>query len=143
MPRQEYPVISLFSGALGLDLGLESAGFRLRVAVECNRFAAATIKRNRPDVELIERRIEEVTTSALAPSLSPGALPGVTLPSFWNAGLSLARPSSVVSFRGASSSATLVVPPFEATSTGTITLTNVNGATSTVAVNGYGRVVEE
>lgn len=30
-----------------------------------------------------------------------------------------------------------------ATATGTITLTNVNGATSTVAVNGYGRVVEE
>ncbi|HJV32868.1 MAG TPA: hypothetical protein VJ694_02465 [Patescibacteria group bacterium] len=30
-----------------------------------------------------------------------------------------------------------------ATSTGAITLTNLNGATSTVAINAYGRVVEE
>ena len=52
MPQRDLPVISLFSGALGLDLGLEAAGFRVRVAVECNRFAAETIRKNRPDVAL-------------------------------------------------------------------------------------------
>ncbi len=56
-------VISLFSGALGLDLGLEGAGFRLAVAVECNRFAAATIRKNRPRLPLIQQHIEKVKTA--------------------------------------------------------------------------------
>jgi len=40
-------LISLFSGALGLDLGLEKAGFVLKAAVECNQFAIQTIKNNK------------------------------------------------------------------------------------------------
>ena len=40
-------LISLFSGALGLDLGFEQAGFVLRAAVECNQFAIQTIKDNK------------------------------------------------------------------------------------------------
>src|SRR5438045_4955185 len=63
IPR--LPIISLFSGALGLDLGLEQAGFQIRVAVECNRFAAATIRRNRPDIPIIEQKIEQVTTEEI------------------------------------------------------------------------------
>lgn len=58
-------VISLFSGALGLDLGLEGAGFRLAVAVECNRFAAETIRKNRPRLPLIQEHIEKVTTATI------------------------------------------------------------------------------
>ncbi len=58
-------VISLFSGALGLDLGLEQAGFELRVAVECNRFAVDTIKVNRPQLPIVEKRIEETTTAEI------------------------------------------------------------------------------
>lgn len=66
MKRADRPaVISLFSGALGLDLGLERAGFETRVAVECNRFAAETIRRNRPDIPVIERKIETVTTEEI------------------------------------------------------------------------------
>ena len=41
-----------------------------------------------------------------APSLRPEALPAVTVPFFRNAGLSLAKPSNVVSGRGCSSVAT-------------------------------------
>jgi len=59
---RELPVISLFSGAMGLDLGMERAGFTVRVAVENNAHAAATIRRNRPDVKVIERSIEKVST---------------------------------------------------------------------------------
>ena len=68
------PVISLFSGAMGLDLGLERAGFRVAVALECNPFAVATIRANRPDLPLIARRIEEVTTAEIleAAGLKPG-----------------------------------------------------------------------
>jgi DNA (cytosine-5)-methyltransferase 1 len=65
MNRRGLSVISLFSGAMGLDLGLEQAGFQVRVAVECNKYAAETIRRNRPDVPIIERRIEDVTTAEI------------------------------------------------------------------------------
>src|SRR5438270_63639 len=44
-----------------------------------------------------------VTVNAAAPSLVPGALPAVTVPSFLNAGFSFARASIVVSSRGDSS----------------------------------------
>jgi DNA (cytosine-5)-methyltransferase 1 len=40
--------ISLFSGAGGLDLGAEQAGYRVAVAVECDRDAAATMEKNFP-----------------------------------------------------------------------------------------------
>ncbi len=39
-------VVSLFSGALGLDLGLERAGFDLRYAIECDPSAQKTIAFN-------------------------------------------------------------------------------------------------
>ena len=39
-------LISLYSGALGLDLGLEKAGFVLKAAVECDQIAIQTIKKN-------------------------------------------------------------------------------------------------
>ena len=53
-------VISLFSGALGLDRGLESQGFKLKVALEADPWAVKTIKANRPRVPVIDRRIEDV-----------------------------------------------------------------------------------
>lgn len=74
MPAKQRPLISLFSGALGLDLGLEQSGFQIRAAVECNRFAAETIKKNRPHIPVIDRRIEDVTTDEIlkAAELEPG-----------------------------------------------------------------------
>jgi len=44
--RARRELISFFSGALGLDLGLEKTGFALKAAVECDRFAVETIKKN-------------------------------------------------------------------------------------------------
>ena len=65
MSQRPLPIISLFSGALGLDLGLERAGFMVRVAVESNKHAVNTIRRNRPDIHVIDRRIEDVTTDEI------------------------------------------------------------------------------
>ncbi len=59
------PVISLFSGAMGLDLGLEEAGFKIVLALECDEKAVETIRLNRPDLPVIHRRIEEVTTAEI------------------------------------------------------------------------------
>jgi DNA (cytosine-5)-methyltransferase 1 len=72
--NKQLPVISLFSGALGLDIGLEKAGFQIRVAVECNRYAVETIRRNRPDITVIDRKLEDVTSEEIleAAGLRPG-----------------------------------------------------------------------
>jgi DNA (cytosine-5)-methyltransferase 1 len=41
-----YPVVSLFSGAMGLDIGLEQAGLRTVVAQDIDRWCIETIRRN-------------------------------------------------------------------------------------------------
>lgn len=41
-----YPVVSLFSGAMGLDLGLEAAGLRTVVAQDIDPWCVETIRRN-------------------------------------------------------------------------------------------------
>lgn len=58
-------VISLFSGAMGLDVGLEEEGFNIRVCVENDSDAVATIKRNRPDLPVIDRSVEVVSGEEL------------------------------------------------------------------------------
>src|SRR3989338_4811415 len=48
--KDKYPAISLFSGAFGLDLGLEKAGFAIKVCVEKDKQCCATILKNRPGI---------------------------------------------------------------------------------------------
>jgi DNA (cytosine-5)-methyltransferase 1 len=55
-------IISLFSGALGLDLGLEDAGLKIAVAVEKNPTAVKTIKLNRK-LPVIDDTIEDVSAA--------------------------------------------------------------------------------
>lgn len=62
----DRPIISLFSGAMGLDLGLEAAGMRTAVAVEKNPIAVKTIQHNkREKLPVIQRQIEDVTTAEI------------------------------------------------------------------------------
>ena len=46
--------LSFFSGAMGLDLGIEKAGFNILLACESDRFCQQTIAINRPDVALLK-----------------------------------------------------------------------------------------
>jgi DNA (cytosine-5)-methyltransferase 1 len=51
---------------MGLDLGLERAGFRVLAANEIDKPCVETIRRNRPDVPLATNSIEELTAEDFA-----------------------------------------------------------------------------
>ncbi|MEH2057393.1 MAG: DNA cytosine methyltransferase [Nostoc sp.] len=59
--------ISLFTGAFGLDLGMEEAGFQTVSVVEKDRDAAKTIALNRPFLQesAVSREIEKVSSQEL------------------------------------------------------------------------------
>lgn len=59
-----YNTISLFSGAMGLDLGIEKAGFNIRVCVEMDKWAAETIRRN-TNIPVIEKDLNLVPTTEI------------------------------------------------------------------------------
>jgi len=45
--------LSFFSGAMGLDLGIEKAGFDIRLACEIDKYCRQTITLNRPNMALL------------------------------------------------------------------------------------------
>lgn len=47
-------ILSLFTGAMGLDIGLENHGFKTVISVENNKDAQSTIKTNRPDMKIFD-----------------------------------------------------------------------------------------
>lgn len=67
MTRQ---ALSAFSGAGGLDLGLEAAGFEIVGCIERDSLARQTLKANRPNWPLLD----PPDIRELAPKLHPGAL---------------------------------------------------------------------
>lgn len=60
----KYKAISLFSGAMGLDLGIERAGFDIRVCVELDKLATETIRLN-TSIPVIQNDINNVTTKEI------------------------------------------------------------------------------
>lgn len=54
-------VISTFSGAMGLDIGIEKAGLSVRLCVEFEHAMAETIRANKPRLSLIEDDIRNYT----------------------------------------------------------------------------------
>lgn len=58
--------ISLYTGAGGLDLGFEAAGFETRVAVELEPDAIATLRKNRPSWEVIDKDVQSEAASSKA-----------------------------------------------------------------------------
>lgn len=60
--NKQIKSLSLFSGAMGLDLGLEAAGIELVGCLEYDRAAVDTIRKNRPSLPVIHADIS--TTSA-------------------------------------------------------------------------------
>lgn len=58
--------ISLFSGGMGLDIGLERAGFHCVVCNEIDALAVETIKLNKPKLPVIPYSVERVTLETLS-----------------------------------------------------------------------------
>lgn len=59
------PAISLFSGAGGLDLGVERAGYEIRACVEYERDACATLHANFPETEVVHADITDLSTETI------------------------------------------------------------------------------
>ena len=57
--------VSLYTGAGGLDLGLESAGFETTVAVEFNKWACSTLRHNRPHWNALHEDIHNVSSDKI------------------------------------------------------------------------------
>ena len=64
MATRRPSVISLYSGAGGLDYGFEAAGFETRVALEFNHDACETLRHNRK-WSVIESDILDVSTEEI------------------------------------------------------------------------------
>lgn len=58
-------VISLFSGAGGMDIGFENAGFEIVAAIEADKSCCDTLRKNMPGVIIFENQIEDVSASDL------------------------------------------------------------------------------
>lgn len=63
--KSKKPIaLSFFSGAMGLDLGIEKAGFDIRLACEVDKYCRQTILQNRPNTALLGD-INEYTSSKI------------------------------------------------------------------------------
>lgn len=65
VPKRPYNAIELFAGAGGLALGLEQAGFAEHGLVEIDKYAAETLRINRPNWNVIENDIIKVAEEGI------------------------------------------------------------------------------
>lgn len=60
-PNREFTSIELFAGAGGLAIGLEEAGLKCLALNEIDKWAAETLRHNRPDWNVIEDDVRNVS----------------------------------------------------------------------------------
>lgn len=60
-PTREYSLVELFAGGGGLAIGLEQAGFKSLLLNEKDKHACATLRNNRPDWNVIEADIADIS----------------------------------------------------------------------------------
>lgn len=65
MQSMQRRVISLFTGAGGLDIGFEKAGFEISIAVESDPACCSTLRANRPSLIVIEDKIENIPSEKI------------------------------------------------------------------------------
>ena len=73
--RTNHTAIELFSGCGGMALGIENAGINTSLFVEFDKDCVRTLKRNRPDWNIIHSDIREVDLQELqAPLRKPDSI---------------------------------------------------------------------
>ena len=65
MMKDKPKIISLFSGAGGLDIGFEAAGFETAVAVELDESCCDTLRTNKPNLCVLNKSVTDVTGEEL------------------------------------------------------------------------------
>lgn len=70
--KKNYKVVELFAGAGGLALGLEHAGFEEVGLVELDKWACSTLRKNRPNWNVIEGDVVKVAEEGIRQYLEPG-----------------------------------------------------------------------
>lgn len=64
IPNRDYNSIELFAGAGGLALGLEQAGMKCLALNEFDHWACETLRKNRPDWNVVEDDIKNISFSS-------------------------------------------------------------------------------
>lgn len=70
--NRNYKVVELFAGAGGLALGLERAGFEEAGLVELDKWACSTLRKNRPNWNVIEGDVVKVAEEGINRYLEDG-----------------------------------------------------------------------
>jgi len=61
IPKKKYSAIELFAGAGGLAIGMEQAGIKCLALNEIDHWASETLRKNRPDWNVIEDDVKNVS----------------------------------------------------------------------------------
>lgn len=72
MNKHKYAAIDLFSGAGGLHIGFERAGFEIKLCVDNDNLVEKTHKRNFPNIPMINRDIRTIPSSEMKSYLENG-----------------------------------------------------------------------
>jgi len=73
--KSNYTVIDLFSGAGGTSLGMENAGLQHKLLVEYDKYAAQTLRKNRPNWNVELKDIREVDFNGMSADIVEGGFP--------------------------------------------------------------------
>jgi len=73
--KKTFDVIELFAGCGGLALGLESAGLSTKMLVEINQDCVNTLKKNRPEWNVVHDDISKVDFSNMTADIVTGGFP--------------------------------------------------------------------